>query len=112
MGIKQRFEHDAICETEEYEAAGADSTKDMGIKQRFEHDAICETEEYEAAGADSTKGAEEAQRGMRGWRKGLGWGFLRLPCLTCSLGYSSSVSSISCDENSSIERRKLSPSPE
>ena len=34
----------------------------MGIKQRFEHDAICETEEYEAAGADSTKGAEEAQR--------------------------------------------------
>ena len=84
----------------------------MGIKQRFEHDASCETEEYEAAGADSTKGAEEAQRGMRGWRKGLGWGFLRLPCLTCSLGYSSSVSSISCDENSSIERRKLSPSPE
>ena len=42
----------------------------MGIKQWFEHDAICETEEYEAAGADSTKGAEEAQRGMRGWRKG------------------------------------------
>eukprot|EP00966_Prymnesium_polylepis_P248766 5751891-Prymnesium_polylepis.1 len=31
----------------------------------FEHDAICETEEIEAAGADSTKGAEEAQRGMR-----------------------------------------------
>ena len=83
----------------------------MGIKQWFEHDAICETEEYEAAGADSTKGAEEAQRGMRGWRKGLGWGFLRLPCLICSLGYSSSVSSISCDENSSIERRKLSPLP-
>eukprot|EP00966_Prymnesium_polylepis_P082362 1907200-Prymnesium_polylepis.1 len=49
---------------------------------------------------------------MRGWRKGLGWGVLRLPCLTCSLGYSSSVSSISCDETSSIERRKLSPSPE
>ena len=48
----------------------------MGIKQWFEHDAICETEEYEAAGADSTKGAEEAQKGMRGWRKGLGWGFL------------------------------------
>ena len=83
----------------------------MGIKQRFEHDAICETEEYEAAGADSTKGAEEAQRGMRGWRKGLGWGFLQLPCLTWSLGYSSSVSSIICDKNSSIERHRQSPSP-
>ena len=69
---------------------------------------ICETEECEAAGADSTKGRREAQRGMQGWRKGLGWGFLRLPCLTWSLGNSSSVSSITCDKNTSIARHKLS----
>ena len=45
---------------------------------------------------------------MQGWRKGLGWGFLRLPCLTWSLGNSSSVSSITCDNNTSIARHKLS----
>jgi hypothetical protein len=45
---------------------------------------------------------------MQGWRKGLGWGFLRLPCLTWSLGNSSSVSSITCDKNTSIARHKLS----
>ena len=38
-------------------------------------------------------------------------GVLRLPCLTSSLGYSSSVSSATCDKNSSMERRRLSPSP-
>eukprot|EP00966_Prymnesium_polylepis_P135496 3132065-Prymnesium_polylepis.1 len=41
---------------------------------------------------------------------GLGWGFLRLPLLTWSVGDSSSVSSSTCDKNSSIERRRLSPS--
>ena len=38
--------------------------------------------------------------------KGIGMGFLQLPCLTWSLGYSSSVSSIICDKNSSIERHR------
>ena len=32
--------------------------------KRFEDDASCETEESEAAGADSTKGRREAQRGL------------------------------------------------
>ena len=41
----------------------------------------------------------------------MGWVFLQLPCLTWSLGNSSSVSSIICDKNSSMERRRLSPSP-
>ena len=49
--------------------------------------------------------------GMWGWGKGLEWGFLRLPLLTWSLGYSSSFISSTCDKNSSIERHKLSPSP-
>ena len=40
----------------------------------------------------------------------MGWVLLRLPCPTWSLGYSSSVSSITCDKNSSKERRRLSPS--
>eukprot|EP00966_Prymnesium_polylepis_P139336 3219666-Prymnesium_polylepis.1 len=81
----------------------------MGSRQRVRaRRDLCETEESEAAGAvDSTKGWKEAQRGMWWWRNGLGWGFLRLPCLAWSLGYTSSVSSITCDKNSSKERRRL-----
>ena len=89
----------------------SESRQTWAATKGFEHDAICETEESEAAGADSTKGRREAQRGMRGWGKGLEWVFLRLPLLTWSLGYSSSFISSTCDKISSIERHKLSPSP-
>ena len=47
---------------------------------------------------------------MRGWGKGLGWVVLRLTLLTWSLGDFLTVSSSTCDTNSSIERRRLSPS--
>ena len=42
----------------------------------------------------------------------MGWGFLQLPCLTWSLGNSSSVSSIICDKNSSMERRTVAVAPD
>eukprot|EP00966_Prymnesium_polylepis_P024231 558123-Prymnesium_polylepis.1 len=48
---------------------------------------------------------------MQGWVKGLGWVCFRLLLLTWSLGDSSTVSSSTCDTKSSIERRRLSPSP-
>ena len=48
---------------------------------------------------------------MQWWRKGLGWAFFAAALPHLVLGYSSSVSSINCDKNSSKERRRLSPSP-
>ena len=57
----------------------SESRQSQAASKGFERDAICKTEESEAAGAVSTKGREEAQRGMWRWRKGLGWGFCGFP---------------------------------
>ena len=60
----------------------SDCRQSQAASKGLERDAICETEESEAAGAGSTKGRREAERCMWGWGKGLGWDFLRLPWLT------------------------------